>query len=1064
MKHYYTSFKKCHKEKYFQQLRLATLIACFSITGGYAKAYSSGTGSHPFPFTDVVDVKLMVAESHNIIIEEQQTVSGTVTDVQRNPLPGVTVMVKGTNTGTVTNTQGEFSIEAEEEDILVFSFIGFTTQEVAIQGRTTIDISLKEDVAQLKEVVVIGYGTQRKEDITGAISSVKTEDIRTQGSHTVEKALQGRVAGVQVESSGGNPGSGVRILIRGTGSLGNNAPLYIVDGVQVDNINNLPPTDIASMEVLKDASAAAIYGSRAANGVVLITTKSGEEGETRIQFDTYAGVQKIGNRIELLNASEWARVSNAAHDAAELDRLEIAQNPESLGAGTDWQDQIYRTAPMQNYNLSASGGGEAYTYSLSGGYFSQDGIVKETDYERLNLRIKSDFTKGRIKIGESIILSKSFSQLLTGGLNASQGGNPVGSSLKMIPVFEVYDPTAVGGFAGAYGPVVNVANPLAQVHLSRPRNEVTRTMANAYAEVSLFEGLKYKLNLGYTNTFGFNNNYTFPYEIGTLFLNEDADLYESRNESRFFMQEHTLNYNETFEKHNIQALVGYTFQKNQFRGLYGSKSGMPAGIRVLDAGVDRVNSGSNAWESTLLSYLGRLVYGYDSRYIMTATFRRDGSSRFSEKNRYGNFPSVAIAWNASNEAFFEPLESVMSTLKIRGSYGKLGNQEFANYSYTPAITLNTNSVIGQDQHLWPGAIQTAFATPDIRWETSETYNVGADMGFLKDRLTLSADYFVKTNSDILLRVPIPLSTGSTSSPFVNAGQITNKGFEAALSYRQVVNNDFNYQFTGTISSVKNEVDHLGTGAQQIFGGIPTHFGSSAPSTLTQAGYPVGAFFLIKTDGIFNSTEEVEAHSKDGELIQPKAKPGDVRFVDFNDDGKIDQNDRQYLGDPTPDFSFGFGSDVSWKGFDLSLFFQGTVGNEIYNGIRQDLEGMNLNFNYSKTTLNAWTPDRQTDFPRAVINDPNFNAQTSDRFLEDGSYLRLRTLQLGYSLSEPVLEKLKISNCRVYVSFDNLFTITNYKGFNPDIGRGGWILDRGVDFGHVAYPLARTSMLGVQLSF
>jgi len=483
---------------------------------------------------------------------------------------------------------------------------------------------------------------------------------------------------------------------------------------------------------------------------------------------------------------------------------------------------------------------------------------------------------------------------------------------------------------------------------------------------------------------------------------------------------------------------------------------------VLDAGTVNTASGSNAWESALISYLGRLIYSYDDRYVMTAIIRRDGSSRFGSGNKYGNFPSLAFAWNASSEQFFEPLQSFASMLKIRASYGVLGNQEFADYRYVPLVSLNTNYVIGQEQYLWPGAIQTAFATPDIKWESSKTLNVGTDLGFFDNKLFFTADYFIRKNTDILLQVPIPLSTGASgNSPYINAGQITNRGFEAALSYNNTVN-DFTYQLTGTFSTVNNEVDNLGTGSQQIFGGQPTHHGSSA--TVTQAGLPVGAFYLIKTDGIFNSQEEVDAHNQDGQLIQPNAKPGDIRFVDYNNDGQIDQNDRQYLGSPTPNFTYGFGGNIKWKALDLNLFFQGTQGNKIYNGLRQDLESMNLNFNYSTATLNAWTPENHTDFPRAVINDPNLNSQTSDRFLENGSYLRFRTLQVGYTLPTSALQAAKISSCRLYLSFDNLFTITNYQGYNPDLGRTGSVLDRGVDFGHAAYPLARTSMLGVQLSF
>jgi len=994
----------------------------------------------------------------------QVTVNGqVVSEIDQLPLPGVTVLVQGTNIGVVTDFDGNYEIDVASPDVILeFSYIGFITQKIPVNNRTTINVSLVDDLASLDEVVVVGYGTQRRQDVTGAISSIKADDIVTQGANTVEKALQGRVAGVQVESAGGNPGSGVRILIRGTGSFGNNNPLYIVDGVQVENINNLSPNDIASMDILKDASAAAIYGSRAANGVVLITTKTGKRGENRIDVSAYYGVQEIEDKLNVLNASEWASVSNAAHDNAGLSRLDIAQNPETLGVGTDWQDETYRIAPMRNYNVAASGGAENYTYSLSGGYLDQEGIVKETGYDRWNLRLKTTFNKGKLKIGETVLLSQEHWRNMAGGWGG-QGGNPVGSAPKMIPVFDVYNEDAIGGYGGAFGPVVNVANPLAQLNLENDEYETRKAIINVFAEFSITDNLKYKLNAGYTSTSGYNYTFINPYEVGSLFTNSDADLYEGRNETKNRLLEHTLSYDNSFGDHKIQALLGYTNQNTEYRQLSGSKSGMPPGVKVLDGGTTNIASGSNAWENALISYFGRVIYSYDDRYILTGIIRRDGSSRFGKGNKYGNFPSIAVGWNLSNEDFFESAKSYIDLVKLRASYGVLGNQEFADYRFSPAINLNTNYVVGQEQHLWPGAIQTSFATPDIKWETSKTLNIGADVGLFDRKLQLTADYFIKKNTDILLQVPIPLSTGASGdSPFINAGEITNKGFETSISYSNIIN-DFDYQITGTFSAIDNEVDQLGTGSQQIFGGQPTHHGSSA--TVTQAGLPVGAFYLIKTDGIFNSQEEIDAHSSNGELIQPIAQPGDVRFVDANNDGQIDESDRQFVGSPNPDFSFGLGGNVSWKGFDMNLFFQGTYGNKIYNGLRQDLEGMNLEYNYSKSTLNAWSPENQnTSIPRAVINDPNQNARTSERFLEDGSYLRLKTLQLGYSFPKEFLETMSVTNSRVYVSADNLLTITDYSGYNPDIGRAGSVLDRGVDFGHIAYPLAKTFMIGIDLTF
>ncbi|NJB82704.1 TonB-dependent receptor [Wenyingzhuangia aestuarii] len=997
------------------------------------------------------------------VIQQQVLVKGVVSDELGMPIPGANVVVKGTTKGTITDFDGNYTLAVANKNItLMFSYVGYKDKEVALNGKTNIDVVLEQDVSELDAVVMVGYGKESRHEVTGAVATIKADDVVSQGANTITKSLQGKVAGVQVESAGGNPGSGVRILIRGTGSLGNNDPLYIVDGVQVSDINNIAPTDIASMNILKDASAAAIYGSRAANGVVIIKTKSGKKGETKVSVSAYSGIQKITKKLDVLNAEQWANVSNAAHDNAGLPRLNLAQNPTSLGKGTDWQNEIYRIAPTQNYNLNISGGGDNYTYSLSGGYLSQKGIVINTDYNRLNLRLKSEIKKGRFTIGETVLLSNGTTNGILSGWGQGQGGNSAGSAAKMIPVFDIYDANAVGGYAGAYGPVVTVINPVAQSNLIKPQDNEKRTVINAYLKASITKGLTYKFNLGYTNNNTYNMYYTPAYEIGTFFTNLNADLTESRNETNTTLLEHTLTYDTKFGKSSLKTLLGYSYQATKYRTLTGSKSGMPEGIKVLDAGTTNIQTGSNASENVLISYFGRMMYTYDNKYVLTGILRRDGSSRFGKNNRYGYFPSLSAAWNISSEDFYNK-NATMNSARLRVSYGVLGSQNFSNYRYNSTINLNTNYVSGQNQNLWSGAIQTAFASPDIKWEVSKTLNFGTDLGFFDNKLKIIADYFIKKNSDIILQVPIPLSTGASgNSPYVNAGEISNKGFEFSASYSNSIK-DFNYELTGSITAIKNNVNSLGTGSQQIFGGTATIH--DALTTITQAGGPVGAFYLIKEDGLFQTQQEIDDYTKNGNLIQPNAQPGDVRFIDYNNDGKIDQNDRQYLGSPTPDFTFGFGGNFEWRGFDMRLYFQGTHGNKIYNGLRQDLEGMDAEYNYASSTLNAWTPtNTNTSMPRAVINDPNRNDQTSSRFLEDGSYLRFKTFQLGYSFSKPLLKQVGLTNLRLYVSADNLFTITKYKGFNPDLGSNGSILSRGVDFGSLAYPLSSTFLTGIQLTF
>jgi TonB-linked SusC/RagA family outer membrane protein len=1014
------------------------------------------------PLTYSMNEKTIVLRERPVSLKQnvQQTrITGTVTDATGLPMPGVGIKVKGTTTTSVTDADGKYVINAGGSSTLVFSYIGYMEQEVAANGRTTINITLVESEAELSEVVVIGYGTVRRKDLTGSVSSVKGADIKSQGVSDITRSLQGKMPGVTIESAGGDPGAGTRILIRGVGTLGNATPLYIVDGVQVASINNLNQTDIESVDVLKDASAAAIYGSRAANGVVLVTTKSGKSGAPVVQLTANVGVQSKSSSVEVLNAQEWATVHNQAHANAGLTPLALASNPAALGKGTDWQDAIFRSAPVQQYNLLVSGGSESSKYSVSGGYNDQQGIVDVTGYKRYNLRVKTETTKGRLKFGETILLSREKFVTMPAGWGG-QGGNPVGSAIKMIPAFKIYNPDALGGYDGASGSVVNIANPVAQLYLNDINRENTSILANAFGELKIIEGLKYRLNLGYTNVFNSNYDYYKRYQIGGLFSHPTNDISLEKDQNVLLLLENTLSYDKVLGKHSVQALAGYTYQSNNFNFTSTARTDLPDGIDQIDAGAGIATNSGNRIENNLISVLGRVIYSYDDRYLLTASFRRDGSSRFGANNRYGNFPSVAVGWNIMNEDFFEPLEKTFSNLKLRASYGVLGNQEIGDYQYSAAVASNINYVIGANQQRWFGSIQTAFASPNIKWETTKTSNFGIDAGFFGNKLNLTADYFVKKTTDVLLNVPIPGSAGSVSNPVVNAGTLRNNGVELGLSYGNTAGK-LSYNVFGSISAVRNKVIELGTGSQQIFGGQPNHHG--ATSTLTEAGGSIGSFYLIQALGIFNSQAEIDAYAKDGQLIQPNAAPGDVKFFDKNGDGQINNLDRVNLGSPFPDFEYGLGINASMHNFDLALFFQGSQGNKIYNGLAQDLQSTNLQMNYAKSTLNAWTPSNQSNIPRVTANDPNLNSQTSSRFLEDGSYFRMKTVQLGYTLKDDFAKKLRISSFRTYVSADNIFTITNYTGFNPDLGRTGTIFDRGVDYGHVAYPLARTISLGIQLT-
>jgi len=994
----------------------------------------------------------------NINQQEQLVkISGTVVDETGETMPGVNVSVKGKAQGTITDADGKFSLNVQQNETIVISFIGMISQEIVITNQRDLNITLTSDSEILDEVVVIGYGVIKKKDLTGAISGLKAEQLDQQSNGNLGSAIQGKIAGVTVESSSGAPGSGTRIQVRGAGSLNNNNPLILIDDIAVSSMNNLNPYDIESIQVLKDASAAAIYGSRAANGVIMITTKSGKRGEMKVSLDAVYGIANVNKKLDLLTAEEWTKVSNAAYDAAGKPYLDIAQNPEVPGKGTDWQDEIFRTAPTQNYSLGLAGGSDNLKYNMSLGYYNQQGIIKKTDYDRLSLRVKTDYTKGIFKIGETVMITKENRKDMPGV--GGQGGNVIGAATMMIPGFQIYDENAIGGYGGSKGSVMDAFNPVAALNLFDVTNDYYQTLINLYGEVNLYEGLKYKLNVGITTTEHKSFNYTPVYEVGGFFRNDKNSLAETSDLTQYYQVENTLSYMKNFGKHSINLLAGQTVYQNKYRIVRASAKGMPDGIRVLDAGTEQAAATGYTDTNRLLSFLGRAIYSYDNRYIVTATFRRDGSSRFSPENRWGNFPSISAAWNLGNERFFSQLNTPVTDLKLRTSYGILGNQEIGNYQYLGLITPAISYAVGESNRLWVGNIQTEYPAAGLKWESTATFDIGLDLSLWSGKMNFTFDYFEKRTSDLLLRVPIPLSVGAKEDPYTNAGKVSNKGFEISLEYNGNIR-DFNYSVTGNISHIKNEVGELSTGTQKISGSAAFHNGS--PVTYSEAGYPIYSFFLVKTDGLFRSQEEINAHNKDGVLIQPHAQLGDIRYIDANGDGQINGEDRQYCGSPFPDFEYGIRLQGEWRNIDLSMFFQGTQGGKIYNGVKSYTGTVRVNTNYSKDALNSYTFNPNSDFPRLNIDDPNDNgAEYSNRFLENGSYFRCKTMQLGYTLPASLIKKAFIERCRIYVAGDNLFTITNYSGYNPDISGNG-LGSRGVDFR--VYPLNKTYQIGLQLNF
>ncbi|MFA4976309.1 MAG: TonB-dependent receptor [Sphingobacterium sp.] len=985
--------------------------------------------------------------------QQSQKVRGKVLDADNKPVAGATVNIKGSASGTKTDADGSFTLDVAKGKTLKITYVGMKEQEVLVNDESTYSIVLQSGT-ELDEVVVIGYGTVKKSDLTGAVASVTGKDLQSNLAKSASGALQGRIAGVSVSNAGGSPGSGMSINIRGLSSLGNNAPLYVIDGVFGD-INIVDPNDIASLEVLKDASAAAIYGSRAANGVVIITTKGGKRSSpATLGINAYTGIQSLPKKMDLMDGPQWKKFQK--------DNGYLPTQAESFNANTDWQDEVFDTAPVNKVNLDIAGGGERSTYNVSAGYLDQRGILKTTGYKAFNIRTKNTFSffNDHVRVGNTFLMKsgdRKFSDLT------------ITDILRQNALLPVYDSSVRGGYA-TYAPwMKNLENPVGYLNLYNKHVYQTDFMLNGYAEVDLFlKGLKYKLNVGVNRTTGRNYNKNDAYTYG-------ADLRKSSlSESAFFnnqwLVENTLHYDNTFDKHTISVLAGYSAQENTNRGFGASRNSLPLGTDAIDAAspAEQTTSGSLN-ESALISQFGRFMYSYDSRYLLTASLRRDGSSKFADGARYGVFPSVAVGWNVMNEKFFESAKGTMNELKLRASYGRLGNQEIPNYTTQSITSYGINYI--QGGVWWQGASTGInWVSPrNLTWEETATSNIGVDMAFMQNKLNISADYYVRETKDILLGINQPPSAGLKGAPTLNAGTIRNNGFELLATYKNSIGN-VNYNIGVNASKVKNEVKAVTVGNVQEFGG----YNPQGEGTITWAkvGYPIGGFWVIKTDGLFQSDAEAQAYkSANGTTIQPNAKGGDIKFVDYNNDGRIDNNDRQYVGSPFPTLAYGIRGGLDYKGVDFAFFFDGMYGNKIYNYTRARMEQTNEVNNHSSSLLDSWTPSNtDTDIPRYSREDQNDNKRrVSDRWMESGAFFRLKTIELGYTLPSQWLSKATLKNGRIFLAADNLFTVTKYKGYTPDLGQNNGdngtpsgVLTAGTDHGR--FPLARTIMFGIQANF
>ncbi|MEL7118865.1 MAG: TonB-dependent receptor [Bacteroidota bacterium] len=1007
-------------------------------------------------------------------IAQERTVTGTVTSAEDGlPIIGATILIKGTNTGTTTDFDGKYEISvADENAVLVFSYTGMEEQEIQVGAQSTIDLVMQIATALIDEIVVVGYGSQKKSVVTGSISSINAEDLENLPTLRVEQALQGRTAGVQVIANNGQPGEALSVRIRGAGTTGNADPLYVVDGFPVGGIDYLNPGDIESIEVLKDAASAAIYGARAANGVVLITTKSGTEGNFNVSYDGYYGIQSPWRQLAMLNATEYALIQNEAHAASNL--AVPFDDPRSFGEGTYWQDEIYNNnVPMMNHQLSVTGGNSKSNFAATMSYFTQEGIVggDKSQFDRYTARINSTHKIGSaLTFGENFSYSHIYRRSIDGN---SEFGGPLMNALNMDPITNVYeddpavlatyDPLAVRDANGRVYAISEFAtqevlNPLANLERQNQEVYVDKIVGNVFGELEMLPGLKFRTTFGLDMAYVTNNSFTPEYFLNAAQVNRTSRVNKSIDRFFNWLWENTLSYTTKINQHDISALVGTTAQEFNFENIGGAREDVVFDNfenAFLNTAINQETATifGGASENALFSYFGRVTYSFADKYLFTGVLRVDGSSRFGANTRYGTFPAVSAGWVLSQEDFFNV--DFIDFAKVRVSWGQNGNQEIGNYRWASTISTLANYTYG-DGTLTTGAIPSAVANPDLEWETSEQTNIGIDLRFLDGRLTLTTDYYVKETIGLLLDAPIPGIVGN-NAPTVNGGNVENRGVEFELGYRNKAGSGINYNVSFNFSYNENEVTAINNAEGVLVG---AGFSTYGVVSRAEVGFPIGYFWGLKTNGLFQNQAEVEGYTNaDGGLIQPDAAPGDIRFVDLNNDGVIDDSDRTIIGNPTPQWTYGFNFGADYKNFDLNLFIQGAAGNELFNGTRRhDLTSTNMPARF----LNRWTGEgTSNDIPRATISDPNGNfSKISDFYIESGDFVRLRDVQLGYTFPSSLLNKFNISKLRLYVAAQNLLTLTNYNGFDPEIGGGtlGLGIDRGV------YPQARAFRFGLNVVF
>jgi TonB-linked SusC/RagA family outer membrane protein len=990
-----------------------------------------------------------------LMLSAQIVVTGTVySKDSKETLPGVTVMVKGTGKGTTTDLDGKYSIEVAPDAVLKFSYVGYKPVEVAVANRTKIDVMLATDTEQLDEVVVVGYGVQKKSDVTGSLVSISGDEMQETHQQNVASILQGRAAGVTVVKNSGAPGKAEEINIRGISSINGSPPLWIVDGVPTTAGVN--PQDIESMEILKDASATAIYGTKGANGVILITTKKGKKGQMHINYENRFSWGHLYKELKLTTAKQWAKLRSEAYSNAGLPVPPDLQDPSAFGVGTNWQEAVTRTAASMNHYLSFSGGSEKTTWFLSANYNDQQGIIKKSEFSSLDLRLNSSAKLFKwITVGENI----SFSGTTNHPINEDDEWNAI-----MIEAISIDPITPVkkedGGWGGSHYNTVN--NPVA--HLDRTK-QVLRDYSiggDVYADITFLKDFVFTSRLGYFQTFGNNYDWMPTFFVKTGEENSQTSVTRDFNEARDWVFTNYLTWGHTYQKHDVKVMLGMEAERN-----YSEWFGVTAKDLIseqehlifIDNATGNQESSSYGLASDVryASYFGRLNYNYNSKYFVTVNFRRQGSSMFGPNHRWGNFPSASVGWRIDREDFMKGVDKI-TNLKMRVGYGMSGNDlALQPYSYYATSATGQRYVFGNK--IVDGVAFPRIPNSELHWEEKSSFNVGVDMAMWDDRFTLSGDFFIDKTGQMLYDPDLPGHVGTQEMPFTNVASMKNTGVEFVIGYRNTTKKKLKYDFKFNISHVKNEVTSLGSAKY-----IPAvTFMQLGYISHTEVGHPMAAFYGYLTDGLFQTQEEVDQYVKpDGTPIQPNAAPGDIRY-------KADENGElitDFIGNPFPDFTAGLNMKFDYKGFSLLMFFYGVYGNEIFNATKFYNYNSSIRYNVSEDLMNRWLLPGDTDDPnlaRLNINDAN-NGLRSDRFVEDGSYLRLKNLQFEYTLPSQLFEKIDVSSLKVFVGCDNAFTLTGYSGFDPEVGIGynNNPLDRGID--RARYPSPRTIYVGLNLRF